>query len=102
MSRYARKVDANHTKIVEALRAVGATVLDCSQHGAPCPDLWVYFKQRWYPLEVKTTHGKRKPKAAPLTKSQEKIHAIVPISVVTSVHEAFAAIGIAVLEDWTA
>ena len=52
----ARKVDANQSEIVEALRAVGASVFLLHAVGAGCPDLLVGFCGVNYLMELK--HGR--------------------------------------------
>ena len=49
----ARRVDANQTEIVEALRAVGASVFLLHAVGCGCPDLLVGFRGVNYLLEIK-------------------------------------------------
>lgn len=41
MTRYARRVDANHAAIVGVFRQAGCTVLDTSRLGHDAPDLFV-------------------------------------------------------------
>ena len=56
----AKRVDANHKEIVDALRAIGASVQSLHTVGDGCPDLLVGFRGCNYVLEVKTPTGKRK------------------------------------------
>lgn len=56
MRRDAR-VDTNQPDIVDALRAVGATVQHLHMVGGGCPDLLVGFRMQNYLLEVKTERG---------------------------------------------
>ena len=49
----ARKVDANQSEIVEALRAVGASVFLLHAVGCGCPDLLVGFRGVNYLMEIK-------------------------------------------------
>jgi len=97
--RRAARVDANHASIVKALRDAGCGVLDLSAVGKGCPDLLVHPPT--YPecriavmLEVKD--GSKPPSERKLTPAQVKFHAKWKgwISVVTSVDEALAAVGI--------
>ena len=54
MSRvYARKVDTNHANVRNALRKVGATVLDTASLGDGAPDLIVGWQRRTLAIEVK-------------------------------------------------
>lgn len=55
--RRASRVDANHAAIVQALRDVGADVLDLSRVGGGCPDLLVGFRGTNHLIEVKTKRG---------------------------------------------
>ena len=58
MRRDAR-VDANQAEIVEALRAVGATVHLIRTVRKGCPDLLVGFRRETYLIETKTEEGQR-------------------------------------------
>lgn len=53
MSRYARRVDTTHAPVRDALRKVGATVLDTSRLGDSAPDLIVGWQGRTLAVEVK-------------------------------------------------
>ena len=84
--RLKAKRDANETAIVKALRAVGVTVYYVSAPGLP--DLLIYFRGRWRPIEAKGRRGR-------LTPAQKKTMAATPFSVVRTVDDALA-----LLEDW--
>jgi hypothetical protein len=59
MSPYTRrKVDTTQGPIVEALRAVGASVQSLAAIGKGCPDLLVGYRSRWYVLECKSPGGR--------------------------------------------
>jgi Holliday junction resolvase len=58
---YAHKVDTNQAQIVEALRRVGASVVDLSEVGGGCPDLAVGYRGVTHLLEVKATDGTSTP-----------------------------------------
>jgi len=58
MTTYSKRTDANQREIVEALRAVGASVADLSRFGHGFPDLCVGFRGVNYLLEIKSEHGK--------------------------------------------
>ena len=58
MTRYARKVDANHREIVRALRRLGCTVLDLSSHGRDVPDLAVGYRGVVTLIELKNPQNK--------------------------------------------
>ncbi len=84
----ARKRDANEKAIVDALQAVGATIVKLSGKG--CPDLLVCFRGVWTPLEVKNRAGKDK-----LTTAQRDLQAIATFAVARTVDEALQVIGAA-------
>lgn len=73
MSRYARKVDANTTAIVSALRAVGVLVEPrLARVGEGVPDLLCGYRGVTYLLEVKD--GRKPPSARRLTSQEEQWH----------------------------
>ena len=87
--RRAAKVDLNHRVIVEALRRVGASVIDLSAVGDGCPDLLVGYRGHTWLIEVKSAKGS-------LTPAQKVTHAEwngFPIAVVKTVEEAWLLIG---------
>ena len=87
--RRAAKGDLNQRVIVEALRRVGASVIDLSAVGDGCPDLLVGYRGHTWLVEVKSTRGK-------LTPAQKVTHAEwngFPIAVVKTVEEALLLIG---------
>lgn len=104
--RRAAKIDGTQTEIVAALRQVGCKVLSLAACGKGVPDLLVlppfviYHDRDWcedcdrpvlpYLLEVKNLSGRGNK----LTPDQVKFHAEWPVTVVTSVEEALAAVGI--------
>lgn len=53
----AKRVDANQSEIVAALRHVGATVQDLHTVGHGCPDIVVGFRGQNYLMEVKSPNG---------------------------------------------
>jgi len=67
VSKYAKRVDANHGEIRDAFRRIlGADgVVDCSRFGSGFPDLLIGYGGLCMPVEVKTATGK-------LTDSQKK------------------------------
>jgi len=89
--RLASKIDSNHESIVRSLRKVGARVLSLAAVGKGCPDLLVYRAGRLYLLEVKD--GAKPPSARKLTPDQVRFHKLWPVTVVTSIEEAIAALG---------
>ena len=83
------RIDENQTAIVDALRAVGATVHSTASLGDGFPDLLVGFRLGMFLLEVKTEKGV-------LTPEQRKWHHHWqgrPVIVVRSPQEALIAIG---------
>jgi hypothetical protein len=69
MRRNAR-VDANHARIVAALKKCGATVQSLATVGMGCPDLLVGWNGRTILMELKD--GTKPPSARGLTTLQEK------------------------------
>lgn len=57
MQKYGR-VDANHNQIVEALRAIGASVVSLASLGGGVPDLLVGWNGCNFLMEVKTVSGR--------------------------------------------
>lgn len=53
--RAAYRVDANQPAIVQALRAIGASVQHLHTVGDGCPDILVGYKGRTYVMEIKAT-----------------------------------------------
>lgn len=89
----AARVDANHSQIVKALRAIGASVADLSRLGGGIPDLLVSLRGKNVLLEVKD--GSKPPSAQKLTEAQEKFHATWhgPLEIVKTPEEAVKAMG---------
>lgn len=58
MSAYARRVDANHADILQALRCSGLAVRDLSRAGDGVPDAIVSYGWRTALVEIKTGKGK--------------------------------------------
>lgn len=93
MSR-AKRVDANQSEIVDALRAVGARVQVTSAVGEGFPDLFVVYRATIHALEVKD--GAKPPSDRKLTPAQVEWHRQFSnpnLHVVCTVDEALAAIG---------
>lgn len=67
VSKYARRIDANHGEIRDAFRRIlGADgVVDCSRFGSGFPDILVGHGKICIPVEIKTKTGK-------LTDAQKK------------------------------
>jgi len=87
--RRAAKVDTTHRPIVEALRSVGASVIDLAAVGHGVPDLLVGYRGDMWLIEVKG------PKTR-LSESQRILHGAwrgKPIAVIRTIDEALALIG---------
>lgn len=69
----ASRVDANQTRIVEALRKVGCTVQHLHKVGQGCPDLLIGFRGDNILLEIKD--GTKSPSLRKLTPQQVGWHA---------------------------
>lgn len=91
--RRAAKVDANQADIVEALRAVGATVQPLHMVGDGCPDLLVGYRVQNFIMEVKD--GDKPPSRRKLTPDQVDWHSEWrgQKAVVKTPEEALAVIG---------
>lgn len=91
--RRAAKVDANHVEIVEALKAVGASVVSLASVGRGCPDLLVGFRGKTYVMEVKD--GAKPPSRQKLTDDQNKFVGLWrgQYALVTNVNDALRAVG---------
>ena len=66
--RRAARTDANQAAIIEALRAIGASVRDTSAVGKGFPDLVAGYRGRTWLLECKD--GRKPPSARKLTPDQ--------------------------------
>jgi len=87
------KVDANQSRIVDALRKAGCTVQSLGAVGAGCPDLLVGFGNRNLLLEVKD--GSLPPSKKRLNHDQAAWHATWrgQVSTVTNIREALDVVG---------
>ena len=54
-----KRRDATEAEIVDGLRQLGAYVVRC--HGDGAPDLIVWWRSRWLPIEVKSKGGAIRP-----------------------------------------
>jgi hypothetical protein len=61
ISRMPKRVDNNHTYIVRMLREFGAHVWDSHECGKGSPDIWVSYRWKIYPMEIKSEGGKLTP-----------------------------------------
>jgi hypothetical protein len=68
----ARKVDANHARIVAAFARLGCSVLDLSRVGQGCPDLLISKHGRNVLVEIKD--GDKSPSRRRLTPDQCGFH----------------------------
>ena len=84
------KTDDNQQEIIDALRAIGASVQDLSKVGGGCADILVGHWGKNYLLEVKNPDTKGK-----LSTNQKVWHKNWRghVAVVRTVEEAFRAIG---------
>src|SRR3972149_1571025 len=64
------RTDANHTEIVNALQAIGASVTSLADVGGGCPDLLVGYRGQNMLLEVKD--GRKPPSARGLAPAEQK------------------------------
>ena len=71
---HARRVDANHSEVVEQLRQAlpAATVHDLSGTGTGIPDLLIGYRGRNYLIELKD--GAKAPSRRELTPAQQDFH----------------------------
>lgn len=91
-----KSVDANQAEIVQALRAIGATVQDLHEVGKGCPDILVGYRDRNYLLEIKNPETK-----GTITEREWKWHNSWhgQVAVVWSAEEAIAVISNQSLES---
>jgi len=86
-----RKVDANQSQIVAALRKIGCCVIDLSASGEGVMDLLVCYRRRTWMVEIKNLKGR----GDILTPAQIKLHKAIgdagcEVHIVRSVDEALA------------
>jgi hypothetical protein len=89
-----KRIDANQTEIVKALRQCGCSVLILSAVGKGCPDLAVGYDGTTYLLEVKD--GGKTPSKQKLTPDEEAWHAAWSghVAIVNSVEAALRVVGL--------
>lgn len=90
----ARKIDGNHTAVVDALEKAGCTVQSMAAIGCGCPDLLVGLGRMNYVLEVKD--GSNVPSKRRLTPDQVEWVRLWrgTVSVVETIDQALAAVGL--------
>jgi hypothetical protein len=83
-------VDANQGEIVEALRAVGATVQSVAAVGKGCPDILIGWRGANFLAEIKD--GKKPPSSRKLTPLESEWHKAWAgqVAIVKDVDEALA------------
>lgn len=93
MSRFARKVDRNHTDVVDALRAAGVWVVSTAALGNGFPDLLCWCRGMFHLIEIKD--GSKPLSARKLTEAEEKFirNCPGPVHIVTSPVQALIAVG---------
>lgn len=91
--RTASRTDANQSEIVDALRAIGASVQSLASVGHGVPDLLVGFQHKNFLLEVKNED--QPPSKQALTTDELLWHNAWTgkVAIVTNVREALAAVG---------
>ena len=93
--RRAAKVDANQEQVVQALRAIGATVQSLAGVGKGVPDLLVGYQGKTLLLEVKD--GNKPPSERRLTEDQLAWHGAWrggPLAVVDGPDAALRMLGV--------
>lgn len=96
---WARRKDASHQVIAEALEAAGIVVLDTSRLGDGFPDVLCYDPQQqvWLPIELKTRryvrHYKTFNPENAFTPQQLARRALVPIPSAETPAQALALFG---------
>lgn len=85
LKRYAAKRDSNEREIIDALKRIGAEVIELSAKGVP--DILVGFRGKNYLFEIKSDKGK-------LTPDQVKFHQIWTgqVEIIRTVDEALTII----------
>lgn len=90
-----KRVDANHSDIVNGLRAVGAEVQSLAGIGRGCVDALVAFRGVWYVGEIKD--GSKPPSKRALTLDEaiwhEKFSRHAPVHIWNSLEDALKTIG---------
>lgn len=92
---YACKVDANHKEIVDAMKAVGASIIDTSRLGKGMPDVIVGFRGQTILMEIKnpkTQYGRKGLNANQRKWAEEWSGG--PLSIVDSVDAALRMLGV--------
>ena len=80
--------DANQQEIVEALRKIGATVIDLADVGKDCPDILAGYQDKNFLIEIKIPTGKLTPGQAEFL-----IYWRGQVGIAKSIQDAFRIIG---------
>ncbi len=88
MSRWARRVDSNHSQVLDAFAQAGLDVVDCSRCAGLGFDALVFRGERFRLVEVKD--GAKKPSARTLTDAEARLRLLYPrvYRIVATVAEA--------------
>lgn len=91
--RQAARTDDNQNEIVQALRAVGASVAITSALGSGFPDIVAGYRGKNYLFEIKD--GSKPPSRRKLTPDEQEFHDLWrgAVIVVINVDEALKAVG---------
>lgn len=90
-----KRVDDNHSEIVNGVRAVGGEVQSLAAVGKGCVDVLVAFRGRWYVAEIKD--GTKSASRRKLTDAEvdwhKKFTPHAPVHIWTSLEDALKTIG---------
>ena len=78
MTRYAKRVDANHGEVRDGLRARGYLVVDTSDVGHGIPDLFVSLASGSVAIGLEVKDGRLPPSARGLTEAEKRWLSLVP------------------------
>jgi Holliday junction resolvase len=95
---YAKRRDANHRDVGDALRKLGWSVLDIADHGDGIPD-YIVSRKRFVAL-VEVKDGTKPPSARKLTPAEQKVKDSWqgPYIIALSVEDAIAKLAIAMCQ----
>jgi hypothetical protein len=90
-----KRVDDNHSSIVDGLRRVGAEAQSLASIGKGCVDVLVAYRGAWYVAEIKD--GSKPPSKRALTDDEKRWHERfsqkAPVHIWTSLDDALRTIG---------